>query len=114
MAAIPNGEERLVLATGKYLGEGFDDSRLDTLFLTLPISWKGTLEQYAGRLHREHEGKKWGEVRIYDYVDSAVPKLTRMHRRRLRGYKNIGYEVRPFGIQRREPKETEIVIREDP
>jgi superfamily II DNA or RNA helicase len=91
LQSIPNDEERVVLATGKYIGEGFDDSRLDTLFLAMPISWKGTLEQYAGRLHREHEGKS--VVRIYDYVDASVPQLQKMYERRLRGYKSIGYEV---------------------
>ena len=89
--SIPDEEERLLIATGKYLGEGFDDARLDTLFLTMPISWKGTLAQYAGRLHRMHYNKK--EVRIYDYVDSRVPMLARMHKRRLRGYKALGYDI---------------------
>ena len=76
LASIPCDEERLVLATGRYIGEGFDDTRLDTLFLTLPVSWKGTLVQYAGRLHRHRPGKR--EVRIYDYVDRNVPILARM------------------------------------
>jgi superfamily II DNA or RNA helicase len=89
LAQIPGGEERLVLATGRYVGEGFDDARLDTLFLALPVSWRGTLIQYAGRLHRSHPGK--GEVRIFDYVDRAVPMLQRMFERRLRGYRAIGY-----------------------
>jgi superfamily II DNA or RNA helicase len=78
-----------VLATGRYIGEGFDDARLDTLFLALPVSWKGTLVQYTGRLHRLHPGKS--EVRIYDYVDDEVPVLQRMFERRLRGYRAIGY-----------------------
>jgi len=77
--------------TGRYLGEGFDDERLDTLFLTLPISWRGTLNQYAGRLHRIHESKK--EVVIYDYVDFDVPVLVRMYDKRIRGYRSIGYEI---------------------
>jgi superfamily II DNA or RNA helicase len=81
--------ERLILATGRYLGEGFDDSRLDTLFLTMPISWKGTLAQYVGRLHRDHESKR--EVIVYDYVDTAVPILTRMAARRRSGYRALGY-----------------------
>jgi superfamily II DNA or RNA helicase len=81
LAAIKDDEECLLIATGKYLGEGFDDARLDTLFLTLPISWKGTLAQYAGRLHRLHYSKR--EVRIYDYVDMKVPMLERMFKRRL-------------------------------
>jgi superfamily II DNA or RNA helicase len=90
LAAIPEKEERLVLATGRYIGEGFDDPRLDTLFLTMPISWRGTLVQYTGRLHRSHPGK--AEVRIYDYVDGSVPVLARMYERRLTGYRSIGYE----------------------
>nr|MDT0253129.1 hypothetical protein [Endozoicomonas sp.] len=65
--------------------------KLDTLFLALPVSWKGTLAQYAGRIHREHEGKT--EVVIYDYTDSAVPMLARMKQRREKGYKNLGYVV---------------------
>ncbi len=87
--AIPKSEERLVLATGRYIGEGFDDARLDTLFLALPISWKGTLIQYAGRLHRLCPSKS--EVRIFDYVDCEVPMLLRMFENRLRGYRAIGY-----------------------
>jgi superfamily II DNA or RNA helicase len=78
-----------VIATGRYIGEGFDDARLDTLFLAMPVSWKGTLVQYTGRLHRLHPGKT--EVRIYDYVDREVPMLTRMFDKRLRGYRGIGY-----------------------
>jgi superfamily II DNA or RNA helicase len=66
LAAVPDTEERLILATGKYIGEGFDDARLDTLFLAMPISWKGTLTQYAGRLHRLYPRKR--EVRVFDYV----------------------------------------------
>ena len=89
LASIPPERERLVLATGRYIGEGFDDARLDTLFLAMPISWKGTLVQYTGRLHRLHPGKT--EVRIYDYVDIHVPVLRRMFDRRLRGYRAIGY-----------------------
>jgi len=91
LAAIPDTEERLIIATGRYIGEGFDDARLDTLFLALPVSWKGTLIQYAGRLHRLHPDKT--EVRIYDYVDRDVPMLTRMFERRLRGYRAIGYST---------------------
>jgi superfamily II DNA or RNA helicase len=91
LAAIPENEERVLLATGRYIGEGFDDARLDTLFLAMPISWRGTLQQYAGRLHRVHDNKK--VVRIYDYVDSEVPMLARMYRKRLKGYRAIGYSV---------------------
>jgi len=89
LATIPDSEPRLVLATGRYIGEGFDDARLDTLFLTMPVSWRGTLIQYAGRLHRIHPGKT--EVRIYDYVDCQVPLFLRMFEKRLRGYRAIGY-----------------------
>ena len=89
LTAIPDAEERLLLATGRYIGEGFDDPRLDTLFLALPISWKGTLVQYTGRLHRLHPGKR--DLRIFDYVDRDVPMLLRMFEKRLRGYRAIGY-----------------------
>jgi superfamily II DNA or RNA helicase len=89
LAEIPDDEERLVLATGRYIGEGFDDARLDTLFLAMPISWKGPIVQYTGRLHRLHPDK--AEVRIYDYVDSAVPVLRHMFEKRLRTYRAIGY-----------------------
>ena len=92
MSSIPEEEERLIIATGRYLGEGFDDARLDTLFLALPISWRGILSQYAGRLHRLHDTKK--EVQIYDYVDLEVPVLAKMYKRRLAGYKAIGYEIK--------------------
>jgi superfamily II DNA or RNA helicase len=84
-------DERVILATGRYLGEGFDDPRLDTLFLTLPVSWKGTVAQYAGRLHRLHDMKT--EVIIYDYADLNVQMLARMYGRRVSGYKAIGYEI---------------------
>ncbi|MDD2228102.1 MAG: DEAD/DEAH box helicase family protein [Candidatus Cloacimonetes bacterium] len=90
--SIPEHEERLIIATGKYIGEGFDDSRLDTLFLTMPISWKGTLQQYAGRLHRTHESKT--DVLIYDYVDRNVPVFAAMYQKRSKGYKSMGYSVR--------------------
>ncbi len=91
--SLPEDEEKVILATGKYLGEGFDNQRLDTLFLTLPISWKGTLTQYAGRLHRTHDMKK--DVLIYDYADLNVPTLSRMYDRRVTGYRSIGYEITP-------------------
>ncbi|MFJ5770477.1 TOTE conflict system archaeo-eukaryotic primase domain-containing protein [Psychrobacillus sp. NPDC093180] len=89
LSIIPDNEERLIIATGKYIGEGFDDARLDTLFLTLPISWKGTLQQYVGRLHRNYESKQ--EVQVYDYVDEKVPILKGMYDKRLSGYKSMGY-----------------------
>jgi superfamily II DNA or RNA helicase len=91
LAAIPQAEERVIVATGRYLGEGFDDSRLDTLFLTMPIAWKGTLAQYAGRLHRLNDAKR--EVIIYDYVDVSVPVLARMAAKRRVGYQAIGYKI---------------------
>jgi superfamily II DNA or RNA helicase/very-short-patch-repair endonuclease len=82
---------RVIIATGGYIGEGFDDPRLDTLFLTMPVSWRGTIAQYVGRLHRLHEGKK--EARVYDYSDLNVPMLARMFDRRCRGYEALGYEI---------------------
>ena len=91
LAAIPNGEDRVLLATGRYVGEGFDDARLDTLFLTLPVSWRGTIAQYVGRLHRLNEHKR--EVRVFDYADLNVPMLARMFDRRCRGYEAVGYTV---------------------
>ena len=81
----------VVLATGRFIGEGFDDPRLDTLFLALPVSWRGTIAQYVGRLHRLHEGKR--EVRVYDYADLDVPMLARMFDRRCRGYESLGYTI---------------------
>ena len=91
IAGISENEERVLLATGRFLGEGFDDARLDTLFLTLPVSWRGTVAQYAGRLHRLHDRKK--EVRIYDYADLNAPMLARMFNRRCKGYEAIGYSI---------------------
>jgi len=91
LAAIPDGEERVLVATGRYLGEGFDDARLDTLFLTLPISWRGTLAQYAGRLHRLHASKR--DVIIYDYVDENEPMLAKMATKRGIGYRSLGYRA---------------------
>jgi superfamily II DNA or RNA helicase len=88
---VPEDEERLIIATGRYLGEGFDDARLDTLFLALPIAWRGTVAQYAGRLHRNYDLKS--EVIIYDYVDEQVPVLAGMFRKRKNAYKAIGYKV---------------------
>ncbi len=91
LSCIPDDEERVLMATGHYIGEGFDDSRLDTLFLTLPVSWRGTVAQYVGRLHRLHDGKT--EVRVYDYADLNVPMLARMFDRRCAGYEAVGYTV---------------------
>lgn len=91
LARIPHDEERVLLSTGKYIGEGFDDPRLDTLFVTFPISWRGTVAQYVGRLHRLHESKR--EVRVYDYADLDVPMLARMFDRRCHGYEAVGYKI---------------------
>lgn len=91
IANLPANQSRVILATGRYLGEGFDDERLDTLFLALPISWRGTLTQYAGRLHRLNAAKK--EVIIYDYVDFDVPVIARMYVKRRASYKALGYEI---------------------
>lgn len=91
LSAVPNGEPLVVVATGKYVGEGFDLPRLDTLILALPVSWKGLITQYTGRLHRQFPGKK--EVRIYDYVDLRVPICDSMYRKRLSGYKAVGYSI---------------------
>ena len=89
---IPSSEPLVIVATGKYVGEGFDYPRLDTLFLALPVSWKGIVAQYAGRLHREYPGKK--EVRVYDYIDIRVPMCNIMYKRRLRGYASVGYQIK--------------------
>lgn len=89
LTSLPAGTSRLIIATGKLIGEGFDDPQLDTLFLTMPISWRGTLQQYAGRLHRLHDGKK--VVQIYDYIDENIPVLMRMFDKRIKGYKVMGY-----------------------
>ena len=95
LAALPESEQRVILATGSYIGEGFDDPRLDTLFLAMPISWKGTLQQYVGRLHRLHDNKR--VVEVYDYVDPYVRMLSRMYDRRLKGYADMGYRILDSG-----------------
>ena len=87
-------DTQVVVATGKYIGEGFDLPRLDTLFLAMPIAWKGSLAQYAGIIHRESDGKD--HVAIFDYVDSSLPMLERMFRKREKGYKAMGYQVTFF------------------
>jgi len=90
--SIPANKQLTLITTGKYIGEGFDEPRLDTMFLAMPISWKGTLQQYAGRLHRLYENKN--EVQIYDYVDAHVRMLERMYSKRLNGYAAIGYKAK--------------------
>ncbi len=82
---------QVVVATGKYVGEGFDLPRLDTLFLSMPIAWKGSLAQYAGRIHRESDGKEC--VTIHDYVDCTLPMLQRMFNKREKSYKAMGYQI---------------------
>jgi superfamily II DNA or RNA helicase len=89
MAALH--ETQVLIATGKYIGEGFDLPRLDTLFLGLPISWKGSLAQYAGRIHRQSDGKE--RVAIHDYLDSDLPALERMFNRRAKAYEALGYAI---------------------
>ncbi len=91
IATASQNEPRVILATGSYLGEGFDDARLDTLLLATPISWRGTLQQYVGRLHRLHQNKK--EVQVFDYADMSVRMLARMYKKRLAGYNALGYTV---------------------
>jgi len=86
---------RILLATGRLIGEGFDHPPLDTLVLAMPISWKGTLQQYAGRLHREHAGKH--DVRVYDYAEMNHLQLARMWEKRQRGYRSMGYEIKSRG-----------------
>lgn len=89
--AVPTTEPLIVVANGKYVGEGFDLPRLDTLMLALPVSWKGLIAQYTGRLHRNYPGKM--ETRIYDYVDLRIPVCNSMYRKRLHGYKAVGYTI---------------------
>jgi superfamily II DNA or RNA helicase len=92
ISETPVDQQLTLVATGRYIGEGFDEPRLDTLFLTMPISWKGTLQQYAGRLHRLFADKR--EVQIYDYVDIHVSMLEKMYHKRLNGYASIGYKAK--------------------
>jgi superfamily II DNA or RNA helicase/very-short-patch-repair endonuclease len=91
LAQVPANQPRALLATGRYIGEGFDEPRLDTLFITLPVSWRGTIAQYVGRLHRLHADKH--EVQVYDYADLDVPMLARMFDRRCAGYEAVGYTL---------------------
>ena len=91
LEALPPDAPRILLATGKLIGEGFDHPPLDTLVLAMPISWKGTLQQYAGRLHRSHPGKE--TVRIIDFVDTGHPALLRMWQKRQRAYRAMGYSL---------------------
>ncbi|MGW8159982.1 MAG: TOTE conflict system archaeo-eukaryotic primase domain-containing protein [Desulfoprunum sp.] len=97
ISETPVDQQLTLVATGRYIGEGFDEPRLDTLFLTMPISWKGTLQQYAGRLHRLFAGKR--EVQIYDYVDIHVSMLEKMYHKRLNGYASIGYMAKAGAVE---------------
>lgn len=92
LSNITDGEKLIIIASGKYIGEGFDYPRLDTLLLAMPIAWKGKVAQYAGRLHRNYKGKN--EVQILDYVDIRVPVLERMYQKRLKSYSAIGYQTK--------------------
>jgi len=91
LEALPPEAPRIVLATGRLVGEGFDHPPLDTLLLAMPVSWKGTLQQYAGRLHRQQAGKT--SVRIIDWLDLGHPVPQSMWERRLRGYRAMGYSL---------------------
>ena len=91
LLSLPDGEGRVVISTGRYIGEGFDDKRLDVLFLAMPVSWRGTLSQYVGRLHRLNDNKK--KVTVYDYVDANVAALKNMYNKRIKGYKALGYKI---------------------
>ena len=96
LTELEDSAPRVLLATGRLVGEGFDHPPLDTLVLAMPISWKGTLKQYAGRLHREHGDKQ--DVRIYDYVEEDQPQLARMWNKRRRGYAAMGYRIKADSI----------------
>ena len=104
---ISKDEPLVIVAIGKYVGEGFDCPRLDTLFLAMPVAWKGTIAQYAGRLHRQYEGKN--EVLIYDYVDIHVPVLERMYHKRVKGYAQIGYKAK---AENAPPEKTNVIFDE--
>lgn len=111
LKSVSDDESLIVLATGKYAGEGFDLPRLDTLMLALPFSWKGMLQQYCGRLHRNFEGKE--EVQIFDYVDIRIPTFDRMYQNRLKGYKQLGYKLKPMSENSGEDEESKIFSNED-
>ncbi|MEF1284841.1 hypothetical protein QTN94_12900 [Vibrio sp. M250220] len=90
---------QVLVATGRFIGEGFDLPRLDTLVLALPVSWKGALVQYVGRIQREYDGKT--EIRVIDYVDMKIPMLARMYSKRSRGYKALGFDESAFNMQQK-------------
>lgn len=91
LSALESGESAVLLATGKFVGEGFDHASLDTLFLAFPVSWKGIVQQYVGRIHRRHADKQ--EVRVYDYADKRVAPLAASFRRRVKSYNSMGYRI---------------------
>lgn len=91
MSLVKTTDSMILVATGKLIGEGFDFPRLDTLIMAAPVAWKGVVEQYAGRLNRDYDGKK--SIIIYDYVDSHIPMFEKMYHKRLKAYKQIGYEI---------------------
>ena len=104
---LSDQEERLIIATGKFIGEGFDHAKLDALFLTCPISWKGTIQQYVGRLHRQHQQKS--QVKVYDYVDLKEPVLQRMFEKRLKAYQTMGYKIiENQAIMQAKPKQMKL------
>lgn len=107
MKQVSREQSVLLVATGQLIGEGFDYPRLDTLIMATPVAWKGVVEQYAGRLNREYDGKE--TVIIYDYVDRHIPVFDRMYGKRLRTYKQIGYEI-CTGIETVEAKETNAIF----
>lgn len=108
IANVPAIESMIILATGKYVGEGFDNPRLDTLFLIMPFSWKGTLSQYCGRIHRNYEGKN--EVLIFDYIDICVPVFDKMYQKRLKGYKQLEYKIKTSIHAEENKKDSEFSI----
>ncbi|MCD4722351.1 MAG: DEAD/DEAH box helicase family protein, partial [Desulfobacula sp.] len=105
ISSIPVGKPFVLVATGSFIGEGFDEPRLDTLFLAMPISWKGTLQQYAGRLYRLCEDKR--NVQIYDYIDIHVKMLEKMYGKRLKGYASIGYKAKVKTVS---PSPTDVIF----
>ena len=111
LKSVPENESLIILATGKYAGEGFDYPRIDTLILGMPFSWKGTLAQYCGRLHRNFFGKE--EVQIFDYVDFRVPVFDRMYQNRLKGYKQLGYSVKPSSEEKETASDSKLYSAED-
>ena len=91
MDAVSADESLILIATGQLIGEGFDYPRLDTLIMADPVAWKGVVEQYAGRLNRDYEGKQ--NVMIFDYIDASIPVFDNMYAKRMKAYKRIGYKL---------------------